>query len=923
MLRRSCFTSPVSLKSSVSSTLRHQSTAVSPTDLAKAWLQLQYQVQGHKIADYDPLKKPKPVIPELQPGFYGLSDTDPAVSEMIQRGKQLFCGTSSTEMTHVNTEGQAEWVISQVMNKKNIPAPVQRQVLKELLEADVLEDFFNKRFVGVKRFGLEGGEALIPGLRALVDVAGECNANRVVIGMAHRGRLQVLHHLCGKPLWNIFREFQDVILPGTQLTNKGDVKYHLGHKTVHKTSSGRDVTVECLPNPSHLEAVNPVVTGFARGTAELDNIANPNSSIPVLLHGDAAIIGQGVCFETMLFEEIRDYQVGGTIHVVVNNQVGFTTDPSDSRSSEFSTALAYLNNSPVIRVNGDSPLRVIEAFKLAVRHREKFHEDVFIDLVCYRRRGHNEGDAPDFTQPLLYKKIRDHPTTASIFSNALIEQKVVTAEEVEEWREEIMDRYKDEYKKAADGSNAAKPTLLAARQFDTNGYPNPATGVDVATLRELGLALNDKSKLPQGFEPHTGTWNSTIEQRRKSFVDGAHIVWASAEQLAIASLLKDGYNVRFSGEDIQRGTWAQRHYVLHNTNDKRLGEEYCSLKELSKQFPAGVSEKFGKVTLANSPLSEYGVAGYEFGYAAARPDSLTLWEAQFGDFANGAQIIWDQFLSSSIPKWNQRTGLAVSLPHGFDGQGPEHSSARIERWLQSSNDRTHLPDSAAADNTTTDPYNALEGRCIGCNWIVAYPSTPANYFHMLRRQVLRKPEHRIPVVFFFSKAGLRTVPSTLAEMGEGTRFEPVLVSAQEQNAGGDAKKNPAKTVILCTGQVNVALKAKRDQEKLNDSVAIITIEQLAPFPYENLRKALRSVGASEATRFVWAQEEPKNAGAWTHVRPRLRLLLQSMFNSKQQQQQQIDVEYAGRPSSGSPSTGYGYVHKQELTDLLNSAFGTK
>jgi 2-oxoglutarate dehydrogenase E1 component len=829
-----------------------------------------YRVRGHLVADLDPLDSARAPHRDLDPATYGLtlwdldrefltgglSGADKAtLREILDTLRETYCGTIGVEYMYIADPERKEWLQHRMESSRNYPAldaASKRRVLEKIVEAESFERFLHTKYVGHKRFSLEGGEALVPLLDRILNDAALRGLREVVIGMPHRGRLNVLATTVGKPLAQIFAEFEGSDPSSYQ--GSGDVKYHLGATGTHLGDTGETITVTVAPNPSHLEFVNPVVEGMVR--AKQDAIGDKEHArvLPVLLHGDAAFAGQGIVAETMHLSGLHGYRTGGTIHVVVNNQIGFTTLPEDARSSTYATDVAKMVHAPAFHVNGDDPEAVAHVAGLALEYRQKFRKDVVIDLVCYRRWGHNETDEPSYTQPLMYLKIRSHPSAATLYGEKLVREGVLAREALEAvWAEK---KAAMQAEKGGDGTpfvTIARRAAVAPTMLDSSAM----WGRLKTVLRALGT-------LPEGFEVHPKL--VPFVRRRAELLDGkGEVDWATGESLAWGTLLLEGVPVRLSGQDSGRGTFSQRHAVLH---DVRTQKEHVPLNAIA---PFGV-----RFEVYDSLLSEAAVMGFEYGYSVAEHRTLVLWEAQFGDFMNGAQVVIDQFLAGSETKWGQPSGLVLLLPHGHEGQGPEHSSARIERFLT---------------------------LCAEDNLRVAYPSTPASYFHLLRLQG-RDPVEK-PLVVFTPKSLLRhpRCVSSLPELAEG-RFEPLL---------DDSSADPARVrrIVLSSGKVYFDLwKAREDAKR--DDVALLRVERLYPFPARQVRSALGRY-APEA-EVVWCQEEPRNMGAWRFVRERFL-------------DGDVDAggrlpRYAGRDASAAPAPGSLKVHLVEQEALVRDALGS-
>jgi 2-oxoglutarate dehydrogenase E1 component len=843
-----------------------------------------FRARGHRVADTDPLGSRSDYFPELDPSHYGLGNEDleqpffagdlpggpiQTLAQVLGRLRATYCRKVGVEFTHIQDPGPRQWLMRRMEETENVTVPPNEErlrILEKLSAADLFERFLHTRFVGQKRFGLEGAESTIPLLDTIVEDAPSHGVRELVIGMAHRGRLNVLSNIVGKSLESIFSEFEDIELAEAPF-GSGDVKYHKGFTSDRGTRSGANVHLSLTANPSHLEAVDPVVEGRARAKQTRAGDPRGHTIVPVLIHGDAAFAGQGIVAETLNLSNLAGYSTGGTIHVVVNNQIGFTTTPQEARSTLYATDVAKMIQAPIFHVNGDDPEAVVHCARLAFSYRQRFRGDVVIDLVCYRRHGHNEGDEPSFTQPLLYEKIRRKQPVRQLYTEQLVRAGVLTGDEVKRIEADLS----HQLQQALDSIKTKPPApdepfqprgSWAGFQRQAPEAP-PATAVPVERLARVAEAL---AAVPAEFEVHPKL-RALLDRRRKVIAESAPIDWATAEALAFGTLVVEGTPVRLSGQDSSRGTFSQRHAALV---DQKTGQEYVPLDH--------VSETQARFEVWDSHLSEAAVLGFEYGYSLADPTTLTLWEAQFGDFANGAQPIIDQFVSSAHAKWGRMSGLVMLLPHGFEGQGPEHSSARIERFLQ---------------------------LCAEDNLQIANCTTPAQYFHLLRRQ-MRRP-FRSPLVIFTPKSLLRSprATSTVEALARGA-FAPVLDDATIRDPGA------VEHLLLCSGKVYydlVAHREKRDGTRGGDApgdVAIVRLEQLYPWPSAELAAIRDRYG--RAKRLVWAQEEPANMGGWEFVRELLRELWRREFS------------YAGRKPSASPAVGSQRVHHQELAELLASAF---
>jgi 2-oxoglutarate dehydrogenase E1 component len=841
-----------------------------------------YRARGHRIANTDPLGSHPSYFPELDPAHYGLGHDDldrryiagdlpggplQTLRQILERLRRTYCRTVGVEFTHVQDPGRKLWLQRQLEESENEshPAPQERlRILEKLAAAEVFERFLHTKFLGQKRFSLEGSESLIPALDTLVEEAPQHGIRELVMGMAHRGRLNVLSNVLGKSLASIFSEFEDSPLIESPF-GSGDVKYHRGFTADRKVASGASVHLSLTANPSHLEAVDPVVEGRARAKQRRAGDLGGETIVPVLIHGDAAFAGQGVVAETLNLSQLAGYSTGGTIHFVVNNQIGFTTTPAEARSTLYCTDVAKMIQVPIFHVNGDDPEAVVHCTRLALAYRQRFHEDVVIDIVCYRRHGHNEGDEPSFTQPLLYAKIRDRKSTRALYEEQLLELGVLEPADVQRIEEDLERQL--EHALRVIEARPPGPDEPYEPRGPWTGFSRkpPEREPDTAVpIEQLAMLAERISSVPAGFAVHPKL-AALLERRRKVMAEDGPIDWGTAEALAFGSLVVEGTPVRLSGQDSCRGTFSQRHAALV---DQRTGEEYLPL--------AHVSPTQARFECYDSLLSEMAVLGFEYGHSLADPSVLTIWEAQFGDFANGAQVIIDQFLTSAHEKWGRMSGLVMLLPHGYEGQGPEHSSARVERFLQS---------------------------CADDNVQLAIPSTPASYFHLLRRQV-RRP-FRAPLVVFTPKSLLRA-PRAAArprELASG-RFQRVLSDPLALAAPGAVRR-----VVLCSGKLYYELCDERERRfGAAAPVALVRVEQLYPWPAGEIQAALHAFPA--ATRVVWAQEEPANMGAWTFARERLHDALRP----------EQTLGYAGRREAASPAAGSLRIHQLEQAAVLDAAF---
>ena len=839
-----------------------------------------YREIGHYLANLDPLGlSPKRDTHELlELSEFGLSEADldrtfftklypnnaATLREIIEALRQTYCGTIGVEYMHISNRRVRQWLqarMEPVRNHPGLSSKQKRRILLKLYAAELFETFLHTHYMGQKRFSLEGGETLIPLLDEVVQNAGPQGVQDIVFGMPHRGRLNVLTNILEKPYGLVFSEFEGNI-PNT-VGGDGDVKYHLGFSSDHICETGEKVHLSLCPNPSHLEAVDPVVEGRVRAKQRKDPNRDRRKALPILIHGDAAFAGQGLVAETLNLSQLKGYKTGGTIHVVVNNQIGFTTFPSDSRSSRYCTDVAKMIEVPIFHVNGEDPEAVAYVAQLALEFRQQFEMDVVIDMVCYRRHGHNEGDEPAFTQPLMYQEIRKRSSIREIYTRRLVESGELTQQEADTLVETFKDKLEKIYVEVHNEKDRKTQPLPEKYSGSWNGLVRPydwttvETGVPRETLAKIAAAT---SSAPAGFSIHP-TLERILAPRSQQIADNGPINWGFAESLAYGSLLMEGTPVRLSGQDCGRGTFSHRHAVL---TDSKNGERYTPLQHLK--------EGQGDFSVYDSLLSEAAVLGFEYGYSLDSPRMLVLWEAQFGDFSNGAQVLIDQFVASAETKWGRSSGLVMLLPHGYEGQGPEHSSARMERYLQ---------------------------LCAEDNIQIANCTTPANFFHLLRRQVRRS--FRKPLVVFTPKSLLRhkLAVSTVDELTSG-HFQEVI----DDPTVTDPRK--VRKVILCTGKVYYDLFAKREAEGKVGEVALVRLEQIYPWPAHLLKPILNRY-ANNATQWMWVQEESQNNGAWFFVAPRLHELMGWNF------------EYVGRDASASPATGSHHVHEHEQADLVEAA----
>ncbi|KAG9453641.1 hypothetical protein H6P81_006545 [Aristolochia fimbriata] len=883
-----------------------------------------YQVNGHMKAKLDPLDLEQRQIPDhLHPSHYGFTEADldrefflgvwsmsgflsenrpvQTLRSILNRLEQAYCGSVGYEYMHIPDREKCNWLRDKIetVNPQKYSPDRQMVILDRLAWSTLFENFLATRWTTAKRFGLEGGETLIPGMKEMFDRAANLGVESIVIGMSHRGRLNVLGNVVRKPLRQIFSEFSGGTKPadGELYTGTGDVKYHLGTSYDRPTRGGKRLHLSLVANPSHLEAVDPVVVGKTRAKQYRSNDETRTKNMGIVIHGDGSFAGQGVVYETLHLSALPNYTTGGTIHIVVNNQVAFTTDPRSGRSSQYCTDVAKALNAPIFHVNGDDVEAVVHVCELATEWRQTFHSDVVVDIVCYRRFGHNEIDEPSFTQPKMYQVIRSHPCALDIYQSQLLQSGKISKEDIEKINNKVTTILNEEYENSKDYVPRKRDWLSAYWA----GFKSPQqlsrvrnTGVKPEILKNVGKAI---TSLPDNFKPHKGV-KRIYDQRAQMIETGEGIDWAVGEALAFATLLVEGNHVRLSGQDVERGTFSHRHAVIH---DQKTGAQYCPLDHV---FLNQNEEMF---TVSNSSLSEFGVLGFELGYSMENPNSLVLWEAQFGDFANGAQVMFDQFISSGEAKWLRQSGLVVLLPHGYDGQGPEHSSARLERFLQMSDDNPYvIPE--------MDP--TLRTQIQECNWQVVNVTTPANYFHVLRRQIHR--EFRKPLIVMSPKNLLRhkDCKSNISEFDDvqghpgfdkqGTRFKRLI---KDQNDHSDLEEG-IRRLVLCSGKVYYELDEERKKVGAKD-VSICRIEQLCPFPYDLIQRELKRYPNAEV---VWCQEEPMNMGGYTYISPRLCTAMKTLGRGSME-----DIKYVGRAPSASTATGFYQVHLQEQAEIVQKA----
>lgn len=844
-----------------------------------------YRARGHLLSNLDPLgMKEISDHPELDPSHYGFTAADydrsiyingvlgletATLNQIIRVLKETYCSTIGVEYLHMSNPEEKAWIqerIEEPRNKTEFTAEGKKAILARLVAAEVFEQFLHKKHTGTKRFGVDGGEALIPAIEQIMKRGGQLGLEEIVIGMAHRGRLNVLANVMGKSFQAIFAEFQGQSAT-EEVLGSGDVKYHLG------TSSDRDfdgntIHLSLTPNPSHLEFVNPVVIGKVRAKQMQRNDIESKAVLPMLLHGDAAFAGQGITAETLMISELPGYRVGGTIHIVINNQIGFTTMPKFSRSGPYCTDVAKMLSAPILHVNGDDPEAVVHVARIATEFRQKFQRDVVIDMYCYRRYGHNEGDEPAFTQPLMYKRIAKQDTTRHMYAQKLVAEGVVTEAEAQKYVDDFTAHLESEFEAVKDFKPGEADFLGGAwdgLNLPSEGARRGVTAIAKADLEDFGKVLTE---VPEGFSVNKKL-QRVLEAKKQMFETGEGFDWATGEALAFASLLKENYSVRLSGQDVGRGTFSHRHAIWYDQENE------------NKYLPLSTLVKKGKtLDVYDSPLSEAAVLGFEYGFSLSDPNTLVMWEAQFGDFVNGAQVLIDQFISSGEIKWLRMSGLTMLLPHGYEGQGPEHSSARFERFLQA---------------------------CAEDNWQVANCTTPANYFHILRRQMLR--DFRKPLILMTPKSLLRhkLAQSKAEDFTGDSTFHRFLWD--DDHAQLSANPEKIKRVVLCTGKVYYDLLKERRDRGIED-IYLLRVEQLYPFPTHELAIELAPYVNAE---IIWCQEEPKNQGAWSFVDPLIEETLES-FGHKYTR-----AKYVGRDAAAAPATGILSRHNAQQEKLINEA----
>ena len=838
--------------------------------------------KGHLEAVTNPLKPRKDRKAHLSLSDFGFTNADlttetnlgveiglqgkQTLETVYQQLRKIYCGTLGFECEYITNLEALQWLRQRIETQGGsfgFSLNERKHIFRKLNATVVFEQFLHTKYIGQKRFGLEGGESMIPGLDAAINAASNLDVSEVLIGMAHRGRLNVLANIIGKTYEQIFNEFEGYAAMDHKM-GSGDVKYHLGYSAQHTAPNGQQLYLKLMPNPSHLEAVNPVVQGFARAKADILYNSNYDKVLPILIHGDAAVAGQGIVYEVTQMCGLKGYYTGGALHFVINNQVGFTTDFDDARTADYCTSVASMVKAPVIHVNGDDIEAVVFACQLAVQYRQKFNADVFVDMVCYRKHGHNESDDPTYTQPGLYKLIENHPNPREIYAQKLYAETTFNNDDVKALNDEFWQLLQDRLnmvKQKPLPYQLQKPDLAwqKLRHAPPTDLAQPViTGIEAGIANQIAKQID---AIPENFDPLPKI-NTMLRKRRENFQKTQTLDWGGAELLAYGSLLAEGFNVRMSGQDVKRGTFSHRHAMLYDANTYN---EYCRLSQV-------VPNQQGQFLIYNSLLSEYAVLGFEYGYALAWPNALTIWEAQFGDFANGAQIIIDQFIASSEAKWTNATGLVLLLPHGYEGQGPEHSSARLERFLQ---------------------------LCGNDNMFVTNITTPANFFHALRRQVISP--FRKPLVVMSPKSLLREplCTSHIDEVtGNNKRFLEII---DDTNLNNPEK---IKTVLLCSGKIYYDLLRKQQTDQRKD-IAIVRIEQLYPFAEAQFKNIISRY--PKKARLIWVQEEPANMGALWYLR--------NLFAELN-----LDMAFIARPNSASPASGFKAISDAEQKAIVEQAF---
>lgn len=859
------------------------SSSLAENSLRAKFMIKAYRERGHYLANLDPLalevKKTKEELKlNLEDFGFNTSQLSELVdvsgefddlkiitlNELVDVLNRTYSGSVAVEFSHVENSAAQEWLynkLDSISTHINLSLEEKKAILQDLVEVEGFEQYLHVKFPGAKRFSVEGGDASIISLSKVIEESAAAGAEEAVIGLAHRGRLSTLTKIMGKPYRAIFSEFMGTTAFPSDLGVTGDVKYHMGYSSDKTTESGKKVHLSLTANPSHLEAVNPVVAGKVRAKQDCMN-RDRNKVIGILIHGDAAFCGQGVVAESLVMSGLAPYDVGGIFHIIINNQIGFTANSYDSRASRYCTEVAKVLGAPIFHVNGDDVEAVVLVTKIACEYRQKFQKDVVVDIVCYRKYGHNEGDEPMYTQSIMYEVIKNKPTPAALYANKLSNAGLIDNNYYQQLKQKFKNLLDSEFNEVKNYKPRAQWLEGEWSGFDRLSDDKLLTGVHKSVLQELGIKL---CRIPDHFSINPKL-AKLFEARSHDLINDRPIDWATAEQLAFATLLNEKTPIRITGQDVERGTFSHRHAVLHSQTDKSI---YEPLNNISKD------QAFFEI--ADSNLSEYGVLGFEYGYSIVDPNRLVIWEAQFGDFANGAQIIFDQFISSAETKWLRMSGIVVLLPHGMEGQGPEHSSARLERFLQ---------------------------LCAEDNMYVAYPTTPASIFHLLRRQIKRN--FRKPLIVMSPKSLLRhkLAVSTLAELDEGTKFIPVI-----DEIDIEIKAERVKKVIFCSGKVYYDLLELRRERKI-DNIVIIRFEQLFPFIEEDVVKIMKKYQA--ASKFVWCQEEPRNMGAWKFIRHQLDSCLEKAGIKAQ-------VSYTGRERSASPAVGYLYIHNKQQEALVHEA----
>ncbi|HKB21193.1 MAG TPA: 2-oxoglutarate dehydrogenase E1 component [Methyloceanibacter sp.] len=868
-----------------------QAIAAARDSLGLRMLIRAYRTRGHLAAKLDPLELlARREHQELKPKTYGFTKSDydrpiyiggalgmefATLRQVLGILKRTYCGSIGAEYMHISDPEQRAWIEERIEGQGiSFTQRGKQAILKKLIEAETFERFLNMKYTGTKRFGLDGGESMVPALEQIIKRGGQLDLTEIVIGMPHRGRLNVLANVMSKPYRAIFNEFKGGSAYPDEVEGSGDVKYHLGTSSDREFDDNR-VHLSLTANPSHLEIVDPVVLGKVRAKQDQRKDEQRKEVLPLLLHGDAAFAGQGVVAECLSLSGLRGHRTGGSIHFIVNNQIGFTTAPRFARSSPYPSDVAKMIDAPIFHVNGDDPEAVVYVAKIATEFRQIFSKPVVIDMFCYRRHGHNEADEPAFTQPLMYQRIAEHPSVVEVYSKRLVEEGLFSRTEIDRMQAEFRAHLEEEFA-ASDSYRPNQADWLDGKWSGIGhaeeGARRGVTGVDLNFLTEVGRKM---TTIPKNFHPHK-TVARIIASRRRMIEDGRGIDWATAESLAFGALLVEGYTVRLSGQDSERGTFSQRHAVLM---DQLNEKKYTPLKHISKDQ--------ARFEVINSMLSEEAVLGFEYGYSLAEPNALVMWEAQFGDFANGAQVIIDQFISSGERKWLRMSGLVLLLPHGYEGQGPEHSSARLERYLQ---------------------------LCAEDNWQIANCTTPANYFHVLRRQLHR--QFRKPLVLMTPKSLLRhkRVVSSLAQLGRGTTFHRLLWDDAQFLLDQPIKLVPdpeIRRVVLCSGKVYYDLYEEREKRGIND-IYLLRLEQLYPFP---ARALIQELARFKDAEMIWCQEESRNMGAWSFIEPNLSWVLEHIEAKHKR------PRYVGRPSSAATATGLMSKHVSELKAFLDEALG--